>query len=528
VIITFFGITIYIALHVSTATQIGMTVVYGVGFIVLANESLRSTRGGRSQFLSVASQFLVSERAILPKVELNSAGSHKRKGRGMVSYLIYPRPEDWVKLLVVPGVFVATAWSAYTLDRWRQFLLLWFVLEYLIYNARYQWNDVRGIEDDRSSSQREARARLPVGGNGWSIRSGVRVSLIIAGLRIVLALAIGYLTDTSGAVGILLFIVFVTAVVYEFLRSLPIGRGPLGAFVLVLLWLVVGLGYGLRAGLAFWLAGVPLFSLTGISGIVCFVAFGIMFVLLTWTLEAAGNCSVDATGHWYPKEAIGSKEHLIPLLKFCNIEPRPRGEIPPGADLSEGGAQTVLESRGWKIAPWNVTLTTSVALGVVLGMQLSHISSTVPRYFIPIIISIVGAALLSLCSGSGQRLLTGGVVFAVLVVIAMRYAVTPFSLLLAIPWCVIAGMYVMFRGSSYENLKDFGPQKIRKVKKFLKSAVNITLWLVVGSQTLSDIKKEQKEAEIQANRIAKKQRARTQDFRAGLRIGSRREGGRST
>jgi hypothetical protein len=527
VIITFLGITIYIALHVSTATQIGMTIVYGLGFIVLASESLRSTRSGRSQFLSVASQFLVSKRAILPKVELNSGGSHKRKGRGIVSYLIYPRPEDWVKLLVVPGVFVATAWSAHTLDRWRQFLLLWFVLEYLIYNARYQWNDVRGIKDDRSSSQRQARTRLPVGENGLSIRSAVRVSLIIAGLRIVLALAIGYLTDTSGAVEVLLLIVFATAVVYEFLRSLPIRRGPLGACVLFLLWLVVGLGYGLRAGLAFWLAGVPLSSLAGISGIACFITFGIMFVLLTWTLEAAGNCSVDATGHWYLEEAIGSKKHLIPLLKFCNIELKPRGEVPPGGCLSAGGAQRVLESRGWKIAPWNVALTTSVALGAVLGMQLSHISSTVPRYLTAITISIVGAALLSLCSGSARRLLTVGVVFAVLVVIAMHYALTPFSLLLAIPWCVIAGMYTMFRGSSYGDLKNFAPQKIRQVKKILKSAVNVVLWLVVGGQTLSDIKEEQKEVEILAHRIAREQRARTQELLARLRIRKREEGGRS-
>src|SRR3712207_124035 len=82
--------------------------------------------------------------------------------RGLVSYLVLPRPQDAVKALLAPATYIACASAAGSFERWDEFVALWLTLELLIYHARYQWNDVRGAVDDRAHSERRLRARLPL------------------------------------------------------------------------------------------------------------------------------------------------------------------------------------------------------------------------------------------------------------------------------------------------------------------------------------------------------------------------------
>lgn len=78
---------------------------------------------------------------------------------------------------------------------------------------------------------------------------------------------------------------------YEYLRH-DLGRRHITKpeWRLVALWMIVGLGYAVRAGLAFWVAGLWTNELASAAGVACFAAFGIMFVLVTWVLEAASYC----------------------------------------------------------------------------------------------------------------------------------------------------------------------------------------------------------------------------------------------
>ena len=92
-----------------------------------------------------------------------AGGLNREGGRALTAYLAFPRPETWAKALIAPACFVLAATSTGRLGDWKRFVVLWLVLEFLIYAARYQWNDIRGIDADLRHAERTARSRLPVG-----------------------------------------------------------------------------------------------------------------------------------------------------------------------------------------------------------------------------------------------------------------------------------------------------------------------------------------------------------------------------
>jgi hypothetical protein len=86
-----------------------------------------------------------------------------RGGRSPAGYLLLPRPGDAVKALLMPltfglGVLAQGGTDGRGLLR---ALLVLLVLEFLIYPARYQWNDIRGFAADQSHPGESDRGRLP-------------------------------------------------------------------------------------------------------------------------------------------------------------------------------------------------------------------------------------------------------------------------------------------------------------------------------------------------------------------------------
>jgi hypothetical protein len=110
------------------------------------------------------------------------------------------------------------------------------------------------------------------------------------------ALLIGPLAGLARPVLLLSAAVFIIAGLYEVLRSPR--NGTNNGLAVVAIWLVVGLGYLVRGGLGLRLAGLAWTSLPMIAGLVCIATFGILFVLLTWVLEATSYCTADTGGAW--------------------------------------------------------------------------------------------------------------------------------------------------------------------------------------------------------------------------------------
>jgi hypothetical protein len=356
-----------------------------------------------------------------------------RSGRGMTGYLLYPRPEAWAKALIAPACFVFAASSTGRFGDWKNFLVLWLILEYLIYPARYQWNDIRGIDADQEHAEKDARSRLPVGTTARSRRRSVRVSQLAALVRVLAALLIGALAGLARQALLLVAAVFVIAAVYESLRALRKDR--LVRIQVVAVWLVVGLGYLVRGGLGLRLAGLAWGGLPMVAGL--------------------AYCVADAAGGWHARAELAAKPHLAALLRCLG---RPISDGP-----GEGrycGDDRVLLGGARLSAPWNLALFAAVVSGAVEGTGLAR-----PRaggaglYLVVAAVAVTLAFLLARCRSALDRWVITGAGFPALIAAAFLGG-TAVPVLAGVPWAAIAVTCSGFSACSYRDLIEAGPRLV--------------------------------------------------------------------
>ena len=385
-----------------------------------------------------------------------------RPGRGLTAYLLHPRPDAWAKASLAPACFILGAISTGAFAGWARFLILWLVFELLIYPARYQWNDVRGIDADRRHPEGRARSRLPAGGTAQARRHSIRLSAATAALRIVVALIIGAAIGLLRPVLLLTGAVFVIAGCYEYLRALPARRSRVPATAqAVAVWLAVGLGYLVRGGLGLASARLAWTGVAMVAGLACVAAFGIMFVLLTWALEATSYCEAGADG-WHARPDLAGKPHLAVLLRHLRVPVRRAGAgpVPDGSCADE----PVLRPGARMTAPWNLALAGAGAFGTIEGLALARPAHDGAGWYVVVAaLALAGAGLLAQCRGQRPRwVVTAG--WAVVLVAAALPARPALPVLTGLPWLVIGGVYTGFCGWSYRDLLGMGSgQGERKV-----------------------------------------------------------------
>jgi len=378
-----------------------------------------------------------------------------RTGRGLTAYLLHPRPDAWAKALLAPACFILAAISTGAFAAWARFVILWLVFELLIYPARYQWNDVRGIDADRRHPEGRARSRLPAGATPQARRRSIRLSVAAAALRIVAALLIGIAAGLLRPVLLLTGAVFVIAGCYEYLRALPGRHSRAPASVqAVAVWLAVGLGYLVRGGLGLASARLSWASVAMVAGLACVAAFGIMFVLLTWALEATSYCAADGGG-WHARADLAGKPHLAVLLRHLRV-PVQRdgaGPVPDGSCAN----QPVLRLGARLTAPWNLALGGAGAFGTIQGLALAGPARDNPGWYLGVAaLALAGAGLLARCRSQRLRWVVTGI-WAPLLVAAALPAGPARPLLVGLPWLVTGGVYTAFCGWSYRDLLTMGP-----------------------------------------------------------------------
>ena len=143
----------------------------------------------------------------------------------------------------------------------------------------------------------------------------------------------------------------------------PEQTGPIA----VAIWLAVGLGYVLRAAVACWLIGIGLDDARMWLVAGTFGAFGVMFVMLTWALEASSYCRKFGGEIQYAPE-LRSKPHIAALLPYAG-EP-----VVPGRhnkDHADYGNEPMLELRGRLISPWNIAAFTAFLLSAPLAVLMA-------------------------------------------------------------------------------------------------------------------------------------------------------------
>jgi hypothetical protein len=373
--------------------------------------------------------------------------------RSLRSYLLLPRPGDLVKAGIFPLTFalgVLAAGGARGEEALRA-AVIWFALELLIYQARYQWNDIRGFEADQRHPDRVARGRLP--GPPSRGREHKRASALVAAARLgpaaILALALPSL-DLGVPLLVLAAAVFGVAALYEALRAHATGRSdrvppPLTGGILAV-WAVVGAGYAIRA-LAGFAAAVDLFASAWLplTALVAAWAFGIGFVTSRWALEALAFARREESGRISWQVAPGqAREHCLALIRW----------LPERPDPSEGQADRSLEDwralRGnvslW--APWNIAAVVAAAAAAATGRLLAG-----PAGVLEVVLLAAAGALCAVALFAARRSPLPGLLFgAAVLVTAATILGSPRPGLVCLPWLAVLAAHLFFTGQSPSTL----------------------------------------------------------------------------
>jgi hypothetical protein len=323
-------------LAVAMATQVDnvslrllMFLVYGAGAIALIGHVARVHLRGRAVFnQQVAVLVDRLERDLLPGERDDERSRHP------LSYFILPRPDELAtkSIFLVLGVFLALtqlptiSWAV--LDDWGNILVLWVAVEFLIYQARYQWNDIVGMAEDQKSTTAASRGRLPV------FPGSRPLSWVVILVRFYLVVVLAALPLANGswgihltpAVWIGLVAIVVTAILYELVRWWGRARRRASWFHLVVLCTVVGLGYAVRVAIGFVATGGAVGPPLAFGAAVAW-ALGVYFVTLNWVIEASWNFEWDASSRsravGVVQKADDTKPHLYELLR------RTKATLPP-------------------------------------------------------------------------------------------------------------------------------------------------------------------------------------------------------
>ncbi|MCH7231078.1 hypothetical protein L0U85_09465 [Glycomyces sp. L485] len=494
--VAFLGITFFIGLNVEQWVQILMAAFYGPLFALVVYEYIAAGLGGRSLFMKavLAASARAGNRDYLPTVEEFRKRSRQRS---ILSYLGFPRPEDWSKLFNAPVLYIPVALLVGDFTRWLDFLILLVVLEFLIYQARYQYNDVRDTSLDQRHIESHARGRLPQGSDPATSRQYVHWSLAVALVRLLIAAAVGFflLPEAFWLLGTVALI----SVCYEWLRS----KAPTELITsptprVVMIWLAAGLGYAVRGGLAVTMAGAPLTTAVGGTAVAFYYFLGVMFVLVPWVLDAASYCRIDLMRRWYHTEELVAKPHLSVLLSYVHPIDRPYEAGKTRAERHGSRVDALADGyRFW--TPWNASFIVAAGLGGALGAMLSR-GGEVALPFVALLTTVSAGSAVLVASGKTKRSRWARYGLGSSVMVAASYAwsslvdappvdwagILPNLLPLAVllPWAMFWVFYVAIHDQSYHDLK-YSLQKMFAAlvglsAKALRFLVGKATWKALG------------------------------------------------
>ena len=465
-----------------------------------------------------------------PNCENVAVECDNKKSR--ISYYILPRPNDVAKagftaFGVVFGAYLLS--DEVPLSQLLTYVaVIVFVFEFLVYQGRYIWNDIRGIDEDRKHKEKGVRARLSVSENDEEAKEEAKavvaqatgvilLRLLLAGIIIPILFVsydMSWVALTFGSVAI-----FGLGAIYEVVR----GKGS-GIGVITL----VGIGYPLRFLIGAWaIYSTNYSSFPSFDGglllmlLLCLYLyiFGQAFVSLNWVLEAYHI--VRDTYEWIPLVRQSEDEKI-------SIDPEPLLELKPHLKLlllnlekwlsKQNITKTyyernILRERGPIFTFWNITFLLGMLCSFVIYYVLILIYEieTTSSTFIGIILLLqfilALIAWLYNFKKSGRKwliapfIITGGLLF----ITYLNY----------VPWFALIALIILllFNPMFYCNYRDENYVSMMKFSQNIKVGVMISLIGLkrvlrkgfYGKKTIEFLErlKESKERELDEKRFLK-------------------------
>lgn len=481
VLIVFGGLTTVIALSLDPPLKWAALSFYALVILLLTVAVGRMTKGGRGFFVRTARSMLDRQHRISDIVILKPPTPNERS---ILSYLLLPRPEDLVKWVIVPasfGISLLVGVQASHINIGYA-VAVWLILEYFLYEARYQWNDLRGLARDSVHPQARARKRLPLGRNSSKAARNAQLSAVTMALRIgIVCVAIWILGQPDMAPGYakglagFSAIVILSAIGYEALRADTKWTPPLRMRARdISIWLLVGIGYAVRGCAGFFLGGTDWLSFRMFMVFLFFLAYGVMFVLLTWVLEAAQHCVSEPRGEVMYSDELEHKSHLAALLLFTrynHLVPTPH---PPPGGVSDLGKVAILAGASSFLSPWNLAEIASGLFGGFLAASLLPAQKSVGSYGWLLAAYLVFSLLLPVPPRFLLRCavcILGGIAI-VLSTSLLTDTDARTAALACLPWAAVSIIYIFFRTQSYAGLKAGFVPFVNILRKFARH-----LWL---------------------------------------------------
>lgn len=271
--------------------------------------------------------------------------------RGYTTLLI-PRPLEFgVKTPLIVGAFVVGHLSTALDDgaSWVALLISVVAFELCFYQGRYMLNDL--IERDLDRLHPAARSRARLSGLD-TLPSRVLLGYVILRVGAGLAIALSLPSRERALVLCSIAAASLAASIYEYLRHKVRSHRPnlitsKPHVIHLAIYTAVGLGYGIRINLGVGLAGGER-PTVAIPAVLFGWAFGVMFVTMTWTLEA--TCLSRSSGDG---GLARRKTHVVALRFYTRVasrfEPSTRVLLPRPAANAPWSWATILASAiaGW-------------------------------------------------------------------------------------------------------------------------------------------------------------------------------------
>jgi hypothetical protein len=400
--------------------------------------------------------------------------------------LVMPRPKDLFKALLMPLTFGlgVLANGGVTGQTWLRAVVVLFVLELLVYPARYQWNDIRGFVADQRHPAEKDRGRLP--GPLANARRHVVASCLVAAVRLALTAIIAFIPGLHVG-GVLLAMtvgVFGVAIAYEALRAVATGRTeevpPRITVALVLLWLAVGAGYVVRGltglALAVDLGHQPVL---GTAAAITLWAYGVAFVTCRWAIEATAFARLQGDRITWSAKAGHAREHLLALVRWLPTRADSRSFTEP----YQRSATTWAALRGGTpvSAPWNVAVIVAGAAAALTGRLLTG-HTTAPHGTVAAVLGALAALGVVTAAARTARLRFLAVVVGAAVLVtmfALQSAGAPVVALL--PWLAVVTAYLYFVSHSLRTMGGWGRQVRARLSEMLAPVARVT----IGRETWS-------------------------------------------
>ena len=415
-------------------------------------------------------------------------------------YWIWPRIPEVTKAINTVATFLLAWW---VLGDLRTHLLLpglifLVAFEAVAYQARYIWNDLRGLQQDSAHPAAEGRGRMPI---VQDVRTTVRLATTSILARLALAaILIGFLSPANRiAAGSFILAIAILAVVYEVLRDMTETKrtqrrqpARLGLRE-TLLYFVVAQGYGVRALAGAWFGsgGRIGLGLLASSLYVTVAALNLTGCLRVWVFESG---RVENNG--YPVE----RSHVACLLPWYR---RARARQEANLAKDSGGHIKHYESkRGERMflqrdllrSPWGISQSIAFLVSGVVGAELCRmkgVSLDVGPAGSAVVCLIVGASLFFLSVAWGMVSLLAAVVVAALVIDQSALGVV----LLLIAFLVTGISYLITRRMTYEELVEGFKPIADAIAQGAKRLIGRLRRLYYGPWTTEALEAEQKASE---------------------------------